>query len=189
VVDETSTRRRARPGPSNPPQAGTEPVPGYSLVKPLGKGAFGEVWSAVGPGNFQAALKFIRLDGTAALEARSLTLLTQLRHAHLLACFGSWQSYDRLILAMELADGTLLDRLKGCLAEGLPGIPHPELLEYMREAAKGIDYLNEPRHTVGDRQEAGIQHRDIKPANLLLVGGSVKVGDFGLAKLLEQTMA
>src|SRR5262249_55204931 len=55
--------------------------------------------------------------------------------------------------------------------------PQRELLEYMREAAKGIDHLN----------ELGIQHRDIKPQNFLLVGGGLKVADFGLAKILESS--
>ena len=47
----------------------------------------------------------------------------------------------------------------------------------MRQAAEGVDHLN----------QQGIQHRDIKPGNLLLKGGQVKVGDYGLAKILEQT--
>jgi serine/threonine protein kinase len=34
-----------------------------------------------------------------------------------------------------------------------------------------------------------VQHRDIKPANLLLLNGGVKIADFGLAKVLEETIA
>ena len=50
-----------------------------------------------------------------------------------------------------------------------------ELLNYMRDAAHGLDALNEQH----------VQHRDIKPANLLLLHRGVKVADFGLAKVLE----
>src|SRR5207247_1994324 len=68
------------------------------------------------------------------------------------------------------------------------GIPVGELLEYFREAAKGIDYLNEPRHRMPTGEAVGIQHRDIKPQNLLLCGGSVKVADFGLARMLQHSV-
>jgi serine/threonine-protein kinase len=167
-------------------QVGAEPIPGYHLVQYLGRGSSGQVWKATGPGSVPVALKFIDLHG-AAVEARALELMKQLRHPHLLTLVGYWRTAQLLIVALELADGTLTDRLQHCRAQRLPGIPRGELLEYMVEAAKGIDYLNDPRHGVDGKQS--VQHRDIKPANLLLVGGSVKVGDFGLAKLIEQTRA
>src|SRR5262249_37533627 len=85
-----------------------------------------------------------------------------------------------LILGMELADSTLFDHLRQSVeGQHLDGIPLPELLRHMGDAARGLDYLN----------AQGVQHRDVKPHNLMLVGGGVKVGDFGLAKLLQKTLA
>lgn len=156
---------------------GSEPVPGYKLVKRLGSGGFGEVWQAIGPGGFAVALKFIDMGrATGKFELRSLEVMKEVRHAHLLTMFGSWQVGDFLIIAMEMADQTLLDRFKTYKTKGAAGIPQAELLGYLEEAAKGLDHLNQDRR---------IQHRDIKPHNLLLVGGTVKVADFGLAKLLD----
>ncbi|MGE3809538.1 MAG: peptidylprolyl isomerase [Gemmataceae bacterium] len=168
---------------------GQLPLPDYELIKPLGQGGFGQVWQARGPGGFQVALKFIRLESSASkAELRSLDLMRNIRHAHLLTMFGNWQIQDYLIIAMELADATLLDRWKEFNANGRPGIPRDELLEYMRESAKGIDYLNTAKHKIPSGEQVGIQHKDIKPQNLLLVGGSVKVADFGLAILLHNTV-
>jgi serine/threonine protein kinase len=169
---------------------GAEPIPGYRLIRPLGKGGFGEVWEAKGPGGFSLALKFIYLQGHAGdVEVRSLDLMKSLRHPNLLSMFGAWERHGYLIVAMELAEGSLYDHLKKAVARGFPGVPMGELLEMLYEAAKGIDFLNEPRHNLGDGlPPSGIQHRDIKPQNILILGGSAKVADFGLAKLLESTV-
>ncbi|HLW68231.1 MAG TPA: serine/threonine-protein kinase [Gemmataceae bacterium] len=170
-------------------QPGLEPVPGYRLVEGLGRGGFGEVWKAEAPGGFTVALKFVLLVGRAGpAETRALDLIRHIRHPNLLATFGSWEKDGLLVIAMELADCTLGDRLAESVRRGRNGIPRDELLGYMLEAAKGLDYLNSPVHEVDGRENVSVQHRDIKPQNILLIGGGVKVADFGLARLLEQTV-
>jgi serine/threonine protein kinase len=159
-------------------QPGSRPLPDYLLIRELGAGAFGQVWHARGPGGLDVALKFVLLKPPIdALEWRSLESVKSIRHPNLVSLFGAWHKDDWLILAMELCDRTLQDRLAEAVDKGLPGIPPDELLRYMTDAANGLDALTA-------RQ---VQHRDVKPANLLLLGSGVKVADFGLAKALEHT--
>ncbi len=200
------------PGPKPPPgpeAEGTEIVPGYRLVRRLGQGGYGTVWEAQAPGGKRVAIKIIHdVQGSSGRqEFRALELIKSLDHEHLLDLHAYWlkdkdgevipdevrnqpnaPQASTLVIATKLASKNLLQRLNECQREGHPGIPVPELLAYMRQAAQAIDFLNEPRHRFGD-QVMSIQHRDIKPENILLVGRTAKVGDFGLAKVLEGTNA
>lgn len=195
---------------------GERPIPGYRLEKFLGRGQFGEVWAAHGPGGTLVALKFIALhQKTGIRELRSIQAVKRIKHANLCSVNAMWllgsdggvlddheidlliknQSREApsqtlvveatqvmnnpqyLVVSMTLAEGSLDERLK---QQGEGGIPRELLIDYMLQAARGIDYLNSPVHNVGG-ETVGIQHRDIKPANLLFAGDSVLVGDFGVA--------
>src|SRR5262249_24915716 len=79
----------------------------------------------------------------------------------------------QLIIVTELADSSLKDRHDRCKTAGLSGIPRDELLGDLRDAADALDYMCE---------RYSLQHLDVKPENLLLIGGRVKVADFGLVK-------
>lgn len=87
----------------------------------------------------------------------------------------------QLVIAMGLGHKSLADRLEECRKQGLEGIPVEELLKYMHDAARAIDYLNSPIHESAEGPRA-IQHCDIKPPNILIVGDAAQVCDFGLAR-------
>ena len=62
-----------------------------------------------------------------------------------------------LVVAQLLGDETLADRIKVHQTAGKDGIPVDELLQYLEEAAKGIDFLNSPKHDLGEGRVA-LQH-------------------------------
>jgi len=173
--------------PWNLGAAGAEPVPGYRLVERLGVGGAGEVWCAEGPGGLPVALKLVRLSCKLGdRELDNLRILRAVRHPNLLAYFGAWTTDDLLIIGMELAECSLWDHFIRRSAKRLAGIPLSELLAIMGEVAKLVDFLHEPRHELDGKLHVAIHHGDIKPQNIMLLGGGVKVADFGLSCLYDQ---
>jgi serine/threonine protein kinase len=161
-----------------------EPIPGYRLLEPLGRGGFGEVWKAEAPGGLLKAIKIVHGSFDSAVggeepvqkELRSLNCVKSVRHPFIL----SLDRYDvisgQLLIVMELADRSLWDRFEESKKQGLPGIPREELLHYMAEASEALDLMS---------QRYDLQHSDVKPQNLFLVHNHVKVADFGLVRDLE----
>ncbi len=164
--------------------SGVEILKGYRLHKRIGVGCTGEVWQAVGPGGVPVALKFVGSgERGSAQEIRSLAWMSAVRHPNLISIFSVWERAEWTAIGMELADESLLDRFETARASsGVTGLEASEVIDFLRQAARGIDFLNEPRRIQLDDPPFALVHRDIKPANLLLVGGGIQVGDFGLVQ-------
>ncbi len=163
-----------------------EPIPGYRLLEPLGKGGFGEVWKCLAPGGLLKAVKFVAAarnsydprHGAVEQELRSLERIKSIRHPFLLSIDRIEIVDGELVMVMELAERNLHDQLTEHRQQGRPGIPRAELLGYCREIAEVLDVLN---------LEHGLQHLDVKPRNLFLIGRHVKVADYGLVGSLAES--
>ncbi len=156
-------------------EAGAEPIPGYRLLEPLGRGGFGEVWKCEAPGGLFKAVKFVPNEDDASSAARqeraALQRVKAIRHPFILS-LDRVEVVDRvLVIVMELADKSLHALLGEYQARDYPGVPRDELLGYLLEVAEALDWMNFGHN---------LQHLDIKPHNLFLVSNHVKVADFGL---------
>jgi serine/threonine-protein kinase len=106
---------------------------------------------------------------------REAQVLAALNHPNIAGIYHLEDTRDGPAIVMELIEGeTLADRI----ARG--AIPIDEALPIARQIAEALEAAH----------EQGIIHRDLKPANIKVRSdGTVKVLDFGLAKLAETNPA
>ena len=149
----------------------------YEINALIGQGGMGEVYRARdGTLNRDVALKvlpesFARDPDRLGRFKREAHTLASLNHPNIAAIYGFEESNDTPALVLELVDGpTLADRI----AHG--AIPIADALSIARQITEALNAAH----------EYGVVHRDLKPANIKVrPDGTVKVLDFGLAKIIE----
>jgi serine/threonine protein kinase len=157
-------------------------MPGYRLLRLRGVGGFASVWEAQSGNGEPVALKFMSSSnaGTTARELRSLQAIQSLDHPNLLRIRQVWSLPGCIVIAMDLADASLLDLLELYIEEFDRQIEPEKICQYLLQVAHALDFLNARRHRIEGRL-VGLQHGDIKPNNILLAGDSAKLADYGLA--------
>ena len=165
----------------------------YFLESRLGRGAMGQVYLAK-DNKFAArkvAVKTVRQDilssddlqeGEAiARFEREAQSAASIQHPNTVSVTDFGETGDGIFyLVMEYVEGETLHKL--LRREGT--LPVKRAVRLLRQIADGVDAAH----------DLNILHRDLKPANIFLMqkgkggDGFIKVGDFGLAKIINQTV-
>lgn len=165
----------------------------YFIEKRLGRGAMGQVYLALDKnlGTRRVAVKTVRQDilnsddlaegeAIARFEREAMSAAS-ISHPHIVDVTDFGESAEGVFyLVMEFVEGETLHRL--LRREGT--LPVKRAVKLLRQIADGVEAAH----------DAGILHRDLKPANIFLMNkgksgdGFIKVGDFGLAKIVNQTV-
>ncbi|KAK2101942.1 cyclin-dependent kinase 4 [Cebus imitator] len=164
----------------------------YEPVAEIGVGAYGTVYKARDPhsGHF-VALKSVRVPnggaggGLPVSTVREVALLRRLEafeHPNVVrlmdVCATSRTDREiKVTLVFEHVDQDLRTYLDKAPP---PGLPAETIKDLMRQFLRGLDFLH----------ANCIVHRDLKPENILVTsGGTVKLADFGLARIYSYQMA
>jgi serine/threonine protein kinase len=152
----------------------------YEVLEPLGQGGMGDVYLArdVRLGR-RVALKFLlhvnsKLSARFFVEARATA---QLAHENIVSLYDIAEHHSLPYMVLEYVPGKTLSTWlhERQAAETSEPVPPQQAAQIMLPVVRALQCAH----------EAGIVHRDLKPANIMLTkSGSVKVLDFGVAKLL-----
>jgi eukaryotic-like serine/threonine-protein kinase len=153
----------------------------YRLVERIGKGAMGMVYAAEDESmGRRVAIKLMMTDLEQEPETRErfyreAKITSQLVHRNIVTVFDLGEDRGRPYLVMELLHGVPLgEHLQRTDSRTLDA-----KLDLMMQMCEGLQVAH----------ERGVIHRDIKPNNLfVLPDGSLKILDFGVARLATSTL-
>ncbi|XP_022623019.1 serine/threonine-protein kinase Nek5-like [Seriola dumerili] len=157
----------------------------YEVIRQIGEGAFGKAFlvrDKGGGGDRQCVVKQVNLRKMSAREKeaskKEVTLLSRMKHPNIVSFTTSFQEGDSLYIVMEYCDGgDLMKKIN--MQRGVP-FTEERIVAWFVQICLGLKHIH-------DRK---ILHRDIKAQNIFLTNGGMKakLGDFGIARMLNNTM-
>jgi serine/threonine-protein kinase len=161
-----------------------QPIPGYDMVKVLGRGGMGCVMLARDQKTGRAvAIKTLLPEVAVSDQAlrrfmREMDVAAALQHPHVVSFIDRGTHNGVVYLITEFVEGTDAARL----ADSRGGrLPYKEAVQILTQSLDALSFAH----------NQGYIHRDIKDQNILVSGAwpsyNAKLTDFGLAKSFKQT--
>lgn len=161
-----------------------QPVPGYEMIRVLGRGGMGCVMLARSEKSGEAvAIKTLLPEVAVADQSlrrfmREIDVAAALDHPNIVRFIESGTHNGAVYLVTEYVEGSDAARLAD--AEG-GRLPYQEAIKIISQSLDALAYAH----------DRGYIHRDIKESNILVTGAApdftAKLTDFGLAKSFTQT--
>jgi len=150
----------------------------YELETQIGVGGFGRVYRAFDPlVGRKVAIKILLSEDDRELITRfkdEAKAAGTLRHKNIVTVYEYGEHEGKPYLVMEYVEGEDLYRI---LTSGRK-LSYLEKTSIMTQVAEGLQHAH----------QNGIVHRDVKPANIMIMpDGTVKLMDFGIARIRERT--
>uniref|UniRef100_A0A4X1V4R1 Serine/threonine-protein kinase Nek11 n=1 Tax=Sus scrofa TaxID=9823 RepID=A0A4X1V4R1_PIG len=154
----------------------------YALLQKLGSGSFGTVYlvsdKKAKQGEELKVLKEIsvgELNPNETVQANlEAQLLSKLDHPAIVKFHASFVEQDNFCIITEYCEGRDLDYKIQEYKEAGRTFPESQIIEWFIQLLLGVDYMHERR----------ILHRDLKSKNIFLKNNLLKIGDFGVSRLL-----
>ncbi len=153
----------------------------YEILEVIGKGGMSVVYKArCHRLNRLVAVKILKDENLQDEEFRrrfhaESQAVAMLSHPNIVSVYDVSVGAEADYIVMELIDGiTLKEYMQG----KKKALSWKETLHYATQIAKALEHAH----------SRGIVHRDIKPHNVMLLkNGAVKVADFGIAQIVNQS--
>ncbi|XP_031199481.1 serine/threonine-protein kinase Nek11 isoform X2 [Mastomys coucha] len=154
----------------------------YVLHQKLGSGSFGTVYlvsdKKAKPGEELKVLKEVsvgELNPNETVQANvEAQLLSRLNHPAIVRFHASFVEQETFCIITEYCEGRDLDYKIQEYKEAGKIFPENQTVEWFTQLLLGVDYMHERR----------ILHRDLKSKNIFLKNNLLKIGDFGVSRLL-----